>query len=121
MPDGSRHPVYQVSASNPWWSSSDFFLYNPTTQVLKLPNGLVYTFGHLASADESPLLGAMLHVTQISDPFGNTLTFSYFAAPGPTGGVQQIQQDLGAGQVRTVSSRHSSWSHRTDSTLRRSS
>jgi YD repeat-containing protein len=102
LPDGSRHPVYQVSTSDPWWRSADFFLYNPSTHVLKLPNGLVYTFGHLAAASDGGQLGAMRYVTEIRDPFNNTQTFSYFAAPGPTGGVQQIQQDLGDGQARTV-------------------
>ena len=50
----------------------------------------------------------MRYVTEVRDPFDNTLTFSYFAWPGPTGGVQQIQQDLngpqdpGDDQVRTI-------------------
>ena len=102
MSDGSRHPVYQVSPGDPWWRSPDFLLYNPTTRVLKLPNGLVYTFNHLSSPADGGELGAIRYVTEIRDPFDNTLTFSYFASPGPTGGVQLIQQDLGAGQVRTV-------------------
>jgi hypothetical protein len=102
MPDGSRHPVYQVAPGDPWWRSADFFLYNPSSHVLKLPNGLVYTFGHVSAASDGGELGSMRYVTEIRDPFDNTLTFSYFAAPGPTGGVQQIQQDLGSGQVRTV-------------------
>ena len=102
LADGSRHAMYQVASGDPWWRSADFFLYNPTTHVLKLPNGLVYTFGHLAAAIDGGSLGAMRYVTEIRDPFNNTLTFSYFASPGPTGGVQQIQQDLGSGQVRTV-------------------
>ncbi len=102
MPDGSRHPVYQVDTNDPWWRSADFYLYNPTTHVLKLPNGLVYTFGHVASAADGGQLGAMRYVTEIRDPFDNTLTFTYFSSNGHTGGVQQIQQDLGGGQVRTV-------------------
>ena len=40
-------------------------------------------------------------MTEIRDPFNNTLAFTYFASPA-SGGVQQIQQDLGDGQVRTV-------------------
>ena len=57
---------------------------------LKLPNGLVYTFGHLAAPNGT--LGAARYVTEIRDPFDNVITFEYFHAPGPTDGVSVIRQ-----------------------------
>jgi YD repeat-containing protein len=100
FPDGSRHPLYQTTAFPEGWMTRGFARYDRTTHTLKLPNGLVYTFGHVAAANG--LLGVARYVTQIADPFGNTLSFAYFSAPGPTDGVSQITQDLGAGQQRVV-------------------
>lgn len=97
LSDGSRHPLYTAATG---WISRSFLRYDKTTHILTAPNGLVYTFGHLAQSNG--LLGAVRYVTEIRDLFNNTLTFTYFDAPGPTDGIAQIQQHLGNGQTRTV-------------------
>ena len=43
--------------------------------------------------------GAVRYVTEIKDPFNNRIEFSYFDAPGPLDGVQQIRQHLSATQI----------------------
>ncbi|MGE3841138.1 MAG: DUF6531 domain-containing protein [Vicinamibacterales bacterium] len=96
--DGSRHPLYTTAAFPEGWISKGFIRYDRTTHTAKFPNGLVYTFGHVANV--GGLLGDVRYVTQIADPFGNTQTFSYVSSPA--GALQQIQQQLGGGQTRTV-------------------
>ncbi len=99
MGDGSRHALYTTSVS-PGWTTKSFWLYDRSTHTLKLPNGLIYEFGHVAALGGS--LGTVRYVTVIRDPFGNRIEFSYFAAPGPPDGVSQIRQILSPGQVRAI-------------------
>jgi YD repeat-containing protein len=98
MGDGSRHPLYHRFGGG--WITSDFWLYDRATHTLRLPNGHVYVFGRPVFINA--VVGTVRYVTEISDPFNNRLTFGYFDAAGPADGVAQIQQDLGNGQVRTV-------------------
>lgn len=98
MGDGSRHPLYHEA--NGGWITTDFWLYDRTTHTLKLPNGIVYVFDRVVTINAT--IGTVRYVTEIRDPFNNRLTFSYFPASGPSDGIQQIQQHLGAGQIRTV-------------------
>jgi YD repeat-containing protein len=100
MGDGSRQAVYSTTAHPEGWITSGFGLYDKTTHTLKLPNGVVYTFGH--SVFLNARLGTVRYATEIRDAFNNRVTFSYFAAPGPPDGVQQIQQHLSATEVRTI-------------------
>ncbi len=100
MSDGSRHPLYTTTHFGEGWMTREFWRYDRTTHTLKLPNGYVYTFGHVAAPNG--MLTDVRYVTRIEDAYGNSLVFTYFAAPGPTDGVQTITQDLGAGQSRTV-------------------
>jgi hypothetical protein len=99
-PDGGRQPLYRTTAFPEGWITRSFARYDRSTHTLKLPNGLTYVFGHVAQT--SGLLGPVRYVTEISDAFNNRLTFTYFSAPGPTDGIQQIRQDLGLGQVREI-------------------
>ena len=100
MGDGSQHPLYTTSAFSEGWITRDFWLYDRATQTLKLPNGVVYTFGRLVHLNDT--LGDVRYVTAIQDVFGNRLDFTYFSAPGPLDGVQRIRQILGASQEREV-------------------
>jgi len=100
MGDGSRHSLYTTSARPEGWTTKNFWIYDKSAHTLKLPNGTVYTFGHAVFLNAR--LGVVRYVTEIRDPFNNTITFSYFSSPGPPDGVQQIQQTLAPGQTRTV-------------------
>ncbi|MCA1563507.1 MAG: DUF6531 domain-containing protein, partial [Acidobacteria bacterium] len=101
MGDGGRHALYTTTAHPEGWMTKGFWVYDRATHTLKLPNGVVYTFGHSVYLNER--LGTVRYVTEIRDPFNNRLTFSYFTADGPPDGVSQIQQYLSATQIRTVS------------------
>ena len=100
LSDGSRHPLQTTTAFPEGWMTREFWRYDRSTHTLKLPTGLVYTFGHVAAPNG--LLTDVRYVTRIEDPYGNTLVFTYFAPPGPTDGVQTITQDLGGGETRQV-------------------
>ena len=39
--DGGRHPLYHSNGNPNIWTTTDFWLYNPGTATLQLPNGLV--------------------------------------------------------------------------------
>ncbi len=99
MGNGGRQALY-TTAISPGWITKSFWLYDKSTHTLKLPNGIVYTFGHQAYLGAQ--LGWVRYVTEIRDPFSNRVEFSYFAAPGPVDGVSQIRQYLGGGQVREI-------------------
>ena len=100
MGDGSRHALYTTTAFPEGWITKGFWRYDRGTYTLKLPNGVVYTFGHVVSLGGS--LGTVRYVTEVRDPFNNRIEFSYFSAPGPVDGVSQIRQFLGQGQMREV-------------------
>jgi YD repeat-containing protein len=110
-PDGGGQPLYQTSAFPEGWMSKGFVRYNRTTHTAKFPNGLVYTFGHVA--ESSGPRGTVRSVTAITDPFGNSLTFTYHTGPIP-GAVLHITQTLGGGQQRDVH-----FDYRADGTLER--
>jgi YD repeat-containing protein len=100
MGDGSRHKLYHTSARPEGWITKDFWVYDKNTHTLKLPNGIVYTFGRAVFLN--PRLGTVRYVTEIRDPFNNTITFTYFGAGGPPDGVQQIRQVLASDQIREI-------------------
>jgi hypothetical protein len=100
MGDGSRHPLYH-SLNNPnIWTTPDFWLYNPATHVLQLPNGVVYTFDRDVTLNQR--LGDVRYVTDIHDPFQNHVTLSYFDASGPPDGIAAIHQALSGTQTRDI-------------------
>jgi hypothetical protein len=98
--DGSRQPLYTTTAYPEGWMTPGFARYDRTNYTLKLPNGYVYTFGHEANLGAT--LGVARYVTEIRDPFGNKVEFSYFSSPGPPGGISQIRQYLSTTEVRYV-------------------
>jgi YD repeat-containing protein len=100
MGDGSRHALYHSFDNPNIWTTADFWRYNPATHVLQLPNGRVYTFNRDVTLNTR--LGDVRYVTEIRDPFNNTLTFTYFDAPGPIDGVASIHQTLSASESRDV-------------------
>lgn len=76
--------------------------YNPNTYELRLPNGRIYTFGHLVNVSPADG-GTMRYVTEIRDPYGNRIEFDYFdGAGGPADGVEEIRQYVGEAQPRVV-------------------
>ncbi len=99
MGDGGRQALYTTPVS-PGWTTKGFGLYDRSTHTLKLPNGVVYEFGHVVTLAGS--LGTIRYVTVIRDPYNNRLEFSYFSAPGPVDGVALIHQDVGGGQARDI-------------------
>jgi YD repeat-containing protein len=98
--DGSRHPLYTTGAFPEGWITRGLGRYDRATHTLKLPNGLVYEFGRAVVLNAT--LGTVRYATEIRDPFGNTLTFTYFDSAGPKDGVQKIRQELGGSQIREV-------------------
>ena len=99
LPGGGGGPLYHTSAYAEGWMTKGFARYNRSTNTLKLPNGLVYIFGQVTTSTRG---GTVRYVTEIDDPFGNRMTFTYFPSPGPADGVQQIRQYLSASQYRDV-------------------
>ena len=100
MGDGSRHALHTTPSRPEGWMTSDFWVYDRSTHTLKLPNGVLYTFGHETYLNDR--LGTVRYVTEIRDVWSNRITFSYFPDPGPRDGVAEIRQYLGASQVRVV-------------------
>lgn len=100
MSDGSRHPLYHTSAFPEGWMTRGFWRYDKSSHTLRLPNGLIYVFGHVAAPNGQ--LDAVRYVTEIRDPYNNRLTFTYFAAPGPTDGVASVTQHIDSWQTRTI-------------------
>jgi hypothetical protein len=91
LPGGGGGPLYHSGAYPEGWMTKGFARYNRSTNTLLLPNGLIYTFGQVTTSTRG---GTVRYVTQIQDQYGNKITFSYFSAPGPTDGIQDIKQYL---------------------------
>lgn len=100
MGDGGRHALYHSIEFPGLWTTTGFWVYDKANHTLKLPNGLVYTFGRSVFVNDR--LGTVRYVTEIRDPFNNRLTFDYFDASGPPDGVWRVQQHLSPTQVREV-------------------
>lgn len=108
MPDGSRHPLYHHIAPNSalcppngtaCYVTRDFWVYNKNNFILKLPNGVEYTFGKIVNL---PSGQQYRYVTSITDPFGNQLTVQYMTGSLPPDGIASITQTMGSSN-RTVS------------------
>jgi hypothetical protein len=97
MPDGSDHPAFFHEAPlppgcAPCYITKDYWIYDASDYTLTLPNGRVYTFGHVGPGGR--------YATRIEDTFGNSVTVTYHSAPQD--GIATITQDLGNSQTRTV-------------------
>ena len=86
MSDGSRHPVYQVSPGDPWWRSPDFLLYNPTTACSSCRTGWS-TRSTICRCRRWRRTRAIRYVTEIRDPFDNTLRSVTSRRQGPRAGA----------------------------------
>lgn len=100
MGDGRRHRLYHSIAAPGLWTTTEFWLYDKSNHTLKLPSGVVYTFGRAVFVNAR--LGTMRYVTEIKDPWNNRLTFTYFDSNGPPDGIQKITQVLSGTQTREV-------------------
>jgi hypothetical protein len=99
MPDGSAHKLFNHISGDGTFVTRDFWVYDKNTATLKLPTGVVYTFGKLVNL---PGGEDYLYATRIEDPFGNFITITYMAGAGePADGIDSIVQNLGS-QTRTV-------------------
>jgi len=96
-PDGAGGALYQTSAYPEGWISKGFLRYDRSNHTAKVPNGVIYTFGHIGEA--SGPRGQVRYVTAITDQYGNSITFQY---NGAAGRVTRAHQVLNAGQWRDV-------------------
>lgn len=97
MPDGSRHQLYRhLDGNTNHYITKDYWTYDNVFQfpVLRLPNGLKYTFGHSQ--------GGPYYVTTIEDPFGNKVVVTYATPPAPADVITSVSQQLVGGQTRTI-------------------
>lgn len=97
MPDGSRHQLFRhLDGNTNHYITKDFWTYDNVFQfpVLRLPNGLKYTFGHSQ--------GGPFYVTTIEDPFGNKVVVTYASPPAPADVITSVSQQLVGGQTRTI-------------------
>ena len=88
--DGSGHRP-EVAAGPDVKMTREFWIFNKTTRTLSMPNGLVATYD--PSGDPYTC-----HISEVHDPFGNSLTFQW----NPLGGPESVTQLLGNNQSRTV-------------------
>lgn len=98
MPDGSQHELFTNSSPSGTFITRDFWIYDrsPASPVLKLTNGLVYTFGRSTTINGVPYR----YVTRIDDTFGNHIDVSYTTG-SPVDAITSIIQYVGS-QTRTV-------------------
>lgn len=101
MPDGSQHKLFNHVSSPGVFVTRDYWVYDPVQKQLKLPNGITYTLGQLATINDGVASVVVRYTTLIRDPFGNTITLEYVPG-GPPDALSRIVQDLGGGQQRTV-------------------
>jgi YD repeat-containing protein len=95
MPDGSRHPMFDIVGPGNEFISRDYWIYDRPTRVLRLPNGIKYTFARTTTIGTI----SVAYATEIRDPFDNTITIHYLGAPFDA--ISSIVQDLGGAQ-RTI-------------------
>ena len=96
MPDGSRHPTFDMVGTSAEYISRDYWLYDKNSRILKLPNGFVYTFGRTTTVGST----SVAYATEIRDPFGNTITINYVGTP--VDAISSIVQNLAASEQRTI-------------------
>ena len=79
---------------------SGFWLYNPATHTLQLPDRQVYMLDREVALNER--LGTVRYVTEIRDRFQNRITFGYFDTSGPADGVAIVPAARQRSQIREV-------------------
>jgi YD repeat-containing protein len=90
MPDGSQHPLHRHMDNGPThYITKDLWTYNSAVPaVLRLPNGVTYTFGRYAQVTNT------LYVTEIEDPFGNRIEVNYHSNPQLPDVITSVEQHL---------------------------
>lgn len=111
MPDGSQHKLFNHISSPGLLITREYWVYDPIQRQLRFPNGMTYTLNRPATIYDGLKNVSVLYVTQMRDPFGNTVALEYQQG-GPPDALSRIVQDLGDGQQRTVT-------FQTDATARR--
>jgi len=111
MPDGSRHPSFlHVDGVATHFMTRDFWTLEKLVSgdiLLRLPNGVRYTFGHPAVLSGTLSSTSYLYATNIADPFGNTVDINYYTLddqgnPAPGDAIQSVVQHLATGETRTI-------------------
>jgi YD repeat-containing protein len=87
--DGAKHNAAGAGTTT---MTQGFWNFTKATRKLEMPNGLVLTYGHEPSS-------AGAYLTEIRDPFDNTITLSWQAGWGL---LQSVTQHLGGGQNRVI-------------------
>ena len=121
MPDGRRQRGYTHVDGSGQFITKEYWVYdaNSMPPVLKLPNGVTYSFGHLATL---PGLGKVRYVTEISDPFGNRIDVEYgTSSNAPPEGLSRVTQWLSGSVKRVVTFTYDNATRRSVRTLQYSS
>src|SRR5690606_6714423 len=87
--DGAFHHASGAGATT---LTQGFWQFTKATRKVEMPNGLVLTYGH-----EPTSAGAYL--TEVRDPFDNTIALNWQSG---TGTLLSVVQALGNGETRTV-------------------
>ena len=88
--DGAKHNAESASNS-PTSLTQGFWQFTKATKKLEMPNGMVFTYGHLVT-------NVGWHLTEIKDPFDNVITLTWASG---TDQLTRISQWL-AGHARYV-------------------
>ena len=100
MADGSRHKLFNHIDGSGRFVTREFWVYDRSgaTPILKLPSGIVYTFGRSTTISGQ----SYLYATKIEDPFGNRIDIVYMNdANAPLDGIASITQVIGS-RTRTI-------------------
>jgi hypothetical protein len=98
MSDGSQHPLYHHADGSGRFVTRDHWVYDKGTRVLRLPNGVEYTFGRAVTLQSGQ---PYFYATLITDPFGNRITVQYMTPPTlPADGIASITQTVGGAAGR---------------------
>ncbi|MBX7185677.1 MAG: hypothetical protein K1Y01_11080 [Vicinamibacteria bacterium] len=109
MPDGSAHTLYRVDATT--FITKEFWIYTQgSPSTLKLPNGVIYTFGQCTVIGPTGQLTPFRYATRITDAFANPIDIAYLSPQATcsvsnpaSDAISSITQTTKPGQSRVVS------------------
>jgi len=108
--DGAEEYTFQSATGSDQYRTLAYGRLTKSTRTLELPNGLVYHFDHYVTGD-------IWDVTEVTDQYGNTLSFSY--ADGVTTIVQSVSGSSRVvvydGNTKTLSWNGLTWVYQSDS------
>jgi len=103
--DGGRHPSRPVTQSdNNYVATKEFWRYRRDVDKVELPNGLVGTYGDIDDRNIAPGVpygNNVRYLTEIADPFGNTVALTW-TMTDVVPVLTRVVQNLGNDQTRTV-------------------